>query len=95
MTFKYEAENKGTVLVQSYIDGISSHTFKLNKPNTIFAMPIGKSNPLGKAPIKKSKLQDIEKLVSYITHEFQPWHDDLKQWPSVDGEEEEEGDEIF
>ncbi|KAJ4429296.1 hypothetical protein ANN_26300 [Periplaneta americana] len=71
MTFKYNAENKGTVVVQSYIDGIFSHTFKLNNPNTIFALPIGKSYPLRKVPIKKSKLQDIEKLVSYICHEFQ------------------------
>lgn len=51
MSFSYEGSAGGTVVTQQYINGMTSHKFRLVKPNTsTIELPRTKAHPVGKLP---------------------------------------------
>nr|CAI5865121.1 unnamed protein product [Callosobruchus analis] len=66
--FVYDSENKGCVVVSEFIDGAITHTFKLKQPgNNTVMFPSTAAYPLGKVPIKSSKMEHIKNVLHLWT----------------------------
>nr|CAI5833492.1 unnamed protein product [Callosobruchus analis] len=66
--FVYDSENKGCVVVSEFIDGAITHSFKLKQPgNNTVMFPSTAAYPLGKVPIKSSKMEHIKKCAAFVT----------------------------
>lgn len=64
-----------------FIDSPVTYTFKLKKTNTV-VLPDTKAYPVGKVPIKKEKLQDLQKVIHYIPDEHRPFFQERLSWPT-------------
>ena len=96
MSFSYERSAEGTVVTQEYINGMTSHKFRLVKPNTsTIELPHAKAYPAGKTPIKKKKLEDLQKLHPFIGDAHKNFWEAIDQWPADDNGDEEIESEIY
>lgn len=85
--FLYDSNTPGYVITWEYIDGLSSFTFKLlkqNKENP--ALPTEKvyTTPV---PINQKKIDDIKKVMQYITGENLEFYYHVTSWCTTDAEE--------
>lgn len=67
--FVYDSTSPGYVMTYEYIDGLSSHTFKLlkqNKRSPNLPITCAYEEPI---PINEKKTKDIKKVMQYITGE--------------------------
>lgn len=55
--------------------------FQTKKNNTV-VLPDTKAYPVGKVPIKKEKLQDLQKVIHYIPDEHRPFFQERLSWPT-------------
>lgn len=84
MQLTYDATSPGTVVANTFIDGLMSHTFQLKKTNNVEISP-GKSYN-NKIPINIKKMQDIRKVMQYIPEEFHYFYSEILDWPTTNAE---------
>lgn len=84
--FEYSHEHKGVVKTSEFIRSTgfqSLNTFILKKTNEV-SSPSQEAYPEGKVPIKKSKIEDLKKIMHCIVEEHKSFYDQLLQWPVAD-----------
>ena len=84
--FSYSSEEPGIVKAFEYIDGFTSHKFRLGTSNLV-QLPQNPAYPLGKVPINSKKLENIRQLFTYIPENFKDFYNDLSSWPTNENEE--------
>lgn len=82
--FIYETEKLGCVQVLQFIEGAFKHTFKLQKPGkNLPVFPSTVAYPLGKVPIKSSKMEHIRKCAGFVKEEHQKFYAEILRWPTT------------
>lgn len=82
--FIFDKENKGCVVVSQFIDGAFAHTFKLQQPGkNMPALPSVSAYPLGKVPIKSSKMEHIKKCAGFVEKNYQDFYAEILLWPTT------------
>ena len=73
---------KGSVIASDYIVCLIK-TFLLQKPNLLdkITLPTETAYP-GKIPISEKKLQDVKKIITYITPEKRYFYESILTWPT-------------
>lgn len=86
--FLYDSDIPGYVTTWEYIDGLVSFTFKLLKQNKISpALPSIKAYK-EPPPINKKKIDDIKKVMQYISGETLEFYYYITSWHTTDAEDE-------
>jgi hypothetical protein len=81
--FYYFEMREGTVTGSTFINGLTKSTFHLKKPNTeIIPFPSEKAFR-DKNPINRKKIEDIRKVLKYVTEECKPFYDTIMDWPTT------------
>lgn len=87
LSFQYEKDKKGTVIVQDFIDGLGNYTFNLarNKSITI-KLPTECAYPAGSVPINPKKIENIKQVQSSIISKHMSFYKRIFQWPTTEEE---------
>lgn len=80
--FVFKNTTSGYVETSVFIDNPVKLTFKLKKANVV-QLPNTLSYPMGKVPIKKEKLQDLQKVIHYIPDQHRPFFEEKLAWPTT------------
>ncbi|KAG8284249.1 hypothetical protein J6590_107154 [Homalodisca vitripennis] len=91
--FVFESTLKGYIKAYTTINGLHCHTFFMSLTNTGITGPSELAYPEGKVPIKKSKLQDLRKVIQYVPHENRQFYNDILEWPVMENINMQEEDE--
>ncbi|KAJ8868514.1 hypothetical protein PR048_030042 [Dryococelus australis] len=85
MHFRYDSEMPGCIIASQFINGLATHTFRVNRPGRkIPVLPKTMAYPQGNVPIKAAKITDIQKLLRYISQEFQDFYTDILVRPTAE-----------
>lgn len=90
--FRYSHERDGVVVVRDFIDGLIEHSFNLRNANKErLVLPTNKAYPEGQIPINKKKMEDLNKLKSYLPQdkEVQDFYEKIYAWPVTDRDTDE------
>lgn len=93
MSFQYEKDKKGVVVVQEFIDGLSRHTFNLARNKAVaITLPTEYAYPAGSVPINPKKIENIKRVINSVIQEHIPFYEGIFQWPT--GEENNDQDVV-
>lgn len=87
--FVCEKNNEGELRLKTHevIDGLKRHTFKLHKSDDI-PLPTDKAYE-AKCPINPKKVENIRQLQQYIPVEHIQFYEEICDWPTAEGVEDE------
>ncbi|KAG8294940.1 hypothetical protein J6590_091588 [Homalodisca vitripennis] len=86
MQFSHSHENPGIVKAKDFIDGVTEHTFDIKNTNrNRLNLPTQKAYQEDCVPINKKKMDDLEKLKSYLPDDEQikMFYDKIFSWKTV------------
>ncbi|KAG8307592.1 hypothetical protein J6590_016034 [Homalodisca vitripennis] len=95
LTGKSPTDLRGKKLGTNAIsDGLMEQTYKLSQvTNQSIDFPKTIGYALGKVPLKEVKLQDINKLLSYVPGEFKEFYKEFMDWPTTNANEVNTGED--
>ena len=80
--FSYSNQEKGKVVTNLFINGLSLNTFSSAKTTNAPALPGLKAYPEGQVPINQQKIRDLKKLETYIRG-YEWFYRQILSWPTT------------
>ncbi|KAJ8956571.1 hypothetical protein NQ314_006697 [Rhamnusium bicolor] len=77
MAFKYNANNRGVIVTQDFIDGLESHTFHLPKNVGAVSLPSERVYLNNMVPINSKKIANIGQVQRSILEEYKVFYDQI------------------
>lgn len=82
--FYYFVLERGTVQAYTHINGLCKNTFDLKQPNVVEVTFPTENALITKNPINSKKIEDIKKVMKYISEDHKTFYDILITWPTTD-----------
>lgn len=85
----YDSNQPCYIFGRPYIESPVVHSFFLKQTGrpTNLLLTENKAYPQGLVPIKKTKINDLKKLMPYVPQDFKGFYEKILTWPTVDGED--------